>query len=172
MSSQQLRTRFRVAGWYEYASAVTRVIALHYEIELQLQRERDSSNHFISYEAGSRFRCIIRDIMVGLVRYLLRLTTHSGDYSCNLKCNFVIMQKEPELSHYVYMYKNNCAKRNFERLCLFGQERKGWPANCNGGREHHYSTIALLGFWDYKQGGCRGTEMKAGMGDGMQGRGG
>jgi len=79
---------------------------LHYEIELQLQPERDSLNRFSSYEAGSLFRCIVRDVMVGLVLYfILRLTTHSNHCSYNLKWNFVIMEEEPELSHYVYIQK-------------------------------------------------------------------
>ena len=37
------------------------------EIELRSQPERDSLNHLSSYEAGSRFRCIVRGVMVGLV---------------------------------------------------------------------------------------------------------
>jgi hypothetical protein len=72
VGGQHLRIRFRVEGWYESVSVVRQVIALHYEIELQLQPERDSLNHFNSYEAGSRFRCIVRDVMVGLVLCLLR----------------------------------------------------------------------------------------------------
>jgi hypothetical protein len=45
------------------------VIALHYEIEpqLQLQPERYLLNHFNYYEASSRFRCIVRVVIVGLV---------------------------------------------------------------------------------------------------------
>jgi hypothetical protein len=166
VSSQQLPIKFRVVGWYECVSVVRRVIALHYEIELQLQPERDSLNHFSSYEAGSRFRCILRGVMVGLVLYLLRLTTHSNDYSCILKRNFVIME-EPELSHYVHT--RVCTKMGKAQL----QQRSG-RADLRAGREQHYSrTARLLGdqsapgerkkSWSYKQGGCRGTEMKAGM---------
>jgi hypothetical protein len=36
-------------------SVVMRVIALHYETELQIQPERDSLHYFSSYEAGSHF---------------------------------------------------------------------------------------------------------------------
>lgn len=88
--------------WYECASVVRQIIALHYEIELQLQPERDPSNHFSSYEDSSRFWRIVRDVMVGLVLYLLP----NDDCSCNLKYNIVIMEEEPELSPYKYMYKN------------------------------------------------------------------
>jgi hypothetical protein len=141
VSSQQLPIKFRVVGWYECVSVVRRVIALHYEIELQLQPERDSLNHFSSYEAGSRFRCILRGVMVGLVLYLLRLTTHSNDYSCILKRNFVIME-EPELSHYVHT--RVCTKMGKAQL----QQRSG-------------ITLALLGFWETKA--RRGNEKNLGV---------
>jgi hypothetical protein len=144
VSSQQLPIKFWVVGWYECVSVVRRVIALHYEIELQLQPERDSLNYFSSYEAGSRFRCIVRDVMVGLVLYLLRLTTHSNDYSCNLKCNFVIMEEKPELSHYVYMYKNRQSAALKSALPIQQRGGRGWPTSCNGGREQHCSRTARL----------------------------